>query len=190
MKKPDRLIKEISEWWRYLGVRQTAGYASALAGIALTVFTATTKGPNQTLIAVIAVFAQAIAAFLFSGHGKAHPAYAKRSVERLLSLSARVINAEKLASASFESKTTTPSQRRDDMGVLSVELSWTAEGIRNAVADWVAFNEPLVQLVDKEQEEILNEANEAKAAIESGTQSEKNNNDKLNQAVETGDEAK
>ena len=165
MEKPRRLVNEVSEWWRYLSVRQTAGYICALAGIVLTIFTAVTKGPNQLLIAVIAVFAQGIAAFLFSGHGKAHPAYAKRAVERLLDLSARVINAEQMASTSFESKTMKPTQLRDNMGVLSVELSWTAEGIRNAVADWVAFNEPLVQLVDKKQQgEILEEAKEATAA--------------------------
>jgi hypothetical protein len=161
---PRRLSQEVGEWWRYVGVKQILGYFCAAGGIGLTLATALTKGPNQLLLAVIAVFAQGIAAFLFAGHGKAQPAYAQRAVSRLLGLAERSNNATVIASASFESKSVTPTQRRDDLGFLSSELSWISEGLRDAVADWIAINEPLVELITEEmRQEILRQARESKS---------------------------
>lgn len=166
--KPRRLAEEVTEWWVYLGWKQVLGYLSALGGIGLTIATALTKGPNQLLIAVIAVFAQGIAAFLFAGQGRAQPAYAKRAVARLLRLAARADRATKSASDNFEDKSLTPTRRRDDIGRLSVELSWITEGLSDAVADWIEINQPLIELIDKQRRhDLLVGAHGSKPAVES-----------------------
>jgi hypothetical protein len=171
--KPRRLVTEVSDWWRYLDVRQTAGYLCAFGGIVLTVFTALTKGSNQLLLAVIAVFTQGIAAFLFAGHGKARPEFAKRAVQRLISMAERVSKAEKLAQDSFERKMPA-AQVRDNMGILSTQFGYISDGIYGAVADWIAFNEFLKELVSEDQREaVLEVANESKIAVDEQSEAAK-----------------
>ena len=99
--KPQRLVEDVSEWWRYLSAKQATGYGCALVGIVLTILTAVVTGPNQLLIAVIAIFAQIAAAFLFAGHGNAQPEFAKRAVQRLIGMAERVSKAEKVAQGQF-----------------------------------------------------------------------------------------
>jgi hypothetical protein len=124
-------------------------------------------GPNQLLIAVIAIFAQGIAAFLFAGHGRAHPTHAKRALGRLLRLGERVKNAENDAQANFEGKNKSSEERQIQLGILSVELSWIGEGIYSAAADLIAFNEPLNELISEDQRKaMLEAAREAKQAAE------------------------
>lgn len=165
--KPDRLIQEVSEWWRYLSLRQAAGYGCAVAGIGLTIATALAKGPNQAVIAVLAVVAQGIGAFLFAGHGRAHPTHAKRALGRLLRLGERVKNAENDAQANFEANDQTSDERQTQMGILSTELSWIGEGIYSAAADWIAFNDPLNEMINEDQRKaMVEDAQEAKKAAE------------------------
>jgi hypothetical protein len=143
-----QFLKDVSDWWRYLGAKQLAGYVFAMVGIGLTIWAVNVDKENQLLIAVLAAFAQLIAASLFAGKGKADPTHAKR----LITLGLRVGTAETAASDSFE-KATTTTQRRDDMGQLSAELGWIGEGIRNAVFDWTAFNEHLKELLSDDERE-------------------------------------
>lgn len=189
VEKPRRLFNEVSEWWRYLGVRQAAGYICALAGIVLTIFTAVTKGPNQLLIAVIAVFAQGIAGFLFAGHGKAQPEFAKRAVQRLIVMAERVSKAEKVAQDSFERKMST-SQVRDNMGILSAQFGYISDGIYGAVADWIAFNESLKELVSEDQREaVLEAAKESKTAADAQNEAAKeSDNGAMQLPLDVGDE--
>jgi hypothetical protein len=166
--KPDRLVQEVSEWWRYLSVKQAAGYFCALAGIILTIVTAFAKAPSVAVIAVLAVVAQGISAFLFSGHGRAHPTHAKSALGRLLVLAKRVSDTEKSAQENFEAKGISSVERQTQIGILSAELSWIGDGIYSAAADWIAFNEPLNEMISEDQRKaILIAAQEAKKAAES-----------------------
>lgn len=117
----------------------------AAAGVALTIYAVRTDPKNQLLIAVVAAFAQIMAALFFSRQGKADPTHAKRSVQRLISLSSRVSRAESAATSSFESDAKDKLHGR--MGLLSVELGYIGEGIRDAVFDWTAFNDHLFELL-------------------------------------------
>jgi hypothetical protein len=63
------------------------------------------------------------------------------------------------------------------MGILSAELSWIGDGIYGAAADWIAFNEPLNEMISEDQRKaILIAAQEAKKAAE-GQQVVTNQND-------------
>lgn len=166
VRKP-RFVTEAADWFSYLTWRQIFGYLFALAGIVLTIVAVKIDPKNQLLIAVIAAFAQLIAATLFSRQGKADPTHAKRSVQRLIRLGVRVTTAETAACNSFEG-TATASQRREHMGQISAELGYIGDGIYEAVRDWVAFNEPLNELVSEDQQkEILEAARESKKAEDS-----------------------
>jgi hypothetical protein len=162
-------VDDFSVWWRYLSARQLWGYVSALAGVVFTLLTAVVTGPNQLLVAVIAVVAQGFAAFVFSSHGRAHPTLVQSAFNRLVALGQRVKTAENTAQASFESQELNADQLQTRMGIVSAELSWIGDGIYDAAADWIAFNEPLLELIDeKQRKEIMRAAKEAQKAAETG----------------------
>ena len=121
----------------------------AFAGAVLTIVAVIVDPKNQLLIAVIAAFAQIFAALMFTRQGKADPTHAKRSVQRLITLGYRVSAAETAASSSFESGAA--AQRRDQMGLLSVELGYIGEAVREAVFDWTAFNDNLIELLSDDE---------------------------------------
>lgn len=153
--KPERLAAEVSEWWRYLGVKQLSGYVFAVLGIIFTVLTAVASGASQLLVALLAVVFQFASASIFAGHGKAHPSLAKRSFLRLLQLGDRAGKAEQTAQEHFEDLTMTLDERHTVIGVLSAELSWIGEGIYAAAADWIAFNEPLNEMINENQRKLM-----------------------------------
>ncbi|WP_131813471.1 hypothetical protein [Mycobacterium kubicae] len=156
--KPTSLVNEISEWWRYLDVKQATGYLCAGAGIGLTIAIKLTHGPNQAILAVLAIVAQGAAASLFSGHGKAHPSHAKAAFGRLLRLAQRVRFAEQAAQEDFEDPSKPSKERQTQMGILSTELSYIGDGIYSAAADWIAFNQPLNEMISEEQRAAMLEA--------------------------------
>ncbi|KLI07895.1 MULTISPECIES: hypothetical protein [Mycolicibacterium] len=173
MRKP-RFVTEAADWFHYLTWRQIFGYLFALAGIILTIVAVKVDPKNQLLIAIVAAFAQLIAATMFSRQGKADPTHAKRSVQRLIRLGVRVTTAETVACNSFEGAATA-SQRREHMGQISAELGYIGDGIYEAVRDWVAFNEPLNELVTEDQQkEILEAARESKKAEDGQEAAEEN----------------
>jgi hypothetical protein len=187
--KPQRLVDDVSEWWRYLSAKQSAGYVCAIAGISLTIATALTKGPNQAVLAVLAVVTQGIAAFLFAGHGKAHPSHARSAFGRLMGLAQKVRTTEKAVQDSFESKTLSSDERQTQMGILSNDLGWIGEGIYNAAADWLAFNEPLIELISEEQrKEIMIVAKAARDATKIRNELPKTNDAAQQVAGERADE--
>ncbi|OMC08031.1 hypothetical protein [Mycolicibacterium fortuitum] len=145
MRKP-RFVTEAADWFSYLTWRQIFGYLFALAGIVLTIVAVKVDPKNQLLIAIVAAFAQIMAATMFSRQGKADPTHAKRSVQRLIALAIRVRTAEGTAQDSFEGSYT-PTQRRDHMGQMSAQLGGIGEEVANAVFDWTAFNENLTDLL-------------------------------------------
>ncbi|MCT7656827.1 hypothetical protein [Mycobacterium deserti] len=186
--KPQRLVNGVSEWWRYLEPKQAAGYVCALAGIGLTVATALVNGPSLGVIAVLAVVAQGIAAFLFAGHGRAHPTHAKSAFARLLVLAKRVSAAEKTAQGNFEAKGISSGERQTQMGILSAQLSWIGEGIYLAAADWIAFNEPLNEMITEEQRQaIMIAAQEAKKAAQIQSDSTIESDEEFSVPLEAGD---
>ncbi|WP_079623324.1 hypothetical protein [Mycobacteroides abscessus] len=167
--RPQRLVDGASEWWRYLEPRQAAGYICACIGIVLTIVTAVVPGGTQLLIAIIAAFVQGFAAFSIASHGKAHPSLARSAFGRLVSLAQKVKITESAVQTSFENKQLTVDERQTQMGILSNDLGWIGEGIYNAAADWLAFNQPLIELINEDQrKEIMTAAKEAKSAAETG----------------------
>lgn len=149
MIKP-KFVADIANWWRYLSARQLWGIIFAAGGMGLTFLAAFVPvSDKKLLLAVIAVSFQITAANLFAGYGKADKTHATQAIGRLLSLAAKINDAEEAASCGFE-RDMTSSRRRDVMGGLSVSLSWIAETVRLAVVDWVAFNPHLANLVSPE----------------------------------------
>lgn len=144
-----KFVGEAVDWFVYLTWRQIFGYAFAVAGVVLTIYAVKVDPKHQLLIAVIAAFAQIMAALMFTRHGKADPTHAKRSVQRLITLGYRVSAAETAASNSFEGGAA--AQRRDQMGLLSVELGYIGEAVREAVFDWTAFNDHLIELLSDDE---------------------------------------
>jgi hypothetical protein len=145
-----RFVRDAAEWWHYLTWRQIFGYVCAVAGVALTIIAVKVDPKNQLLIAVVAAFAQIMAATMFSRQGKADPTHAKRSVQRLIGLAIRVRTVEASAQDSFEGSYT-PTQRRDHMGKVSAQLGGIGEEVANAVFDWTAFNEHLTDLLSDDE---------------------------------------
>lgn len=149
MRRP-RFVGEAADWFHYLTWRQIFGYACAVAGMTLTIVAVNVAPKNQLLIAVVAAFAQIMAATMFSRQGKADPTHAKRSVQRLIALAIRVRKVEAMAQDSFEGSYTL-TQRRDHMGVASAQLGGIGEEVANAVFDWTAFNEHLTDLLSDDE---------------------------------------
>jgi hypothetical protein len=96
------------------------------------------KATNALIVVLVAV-AQVGAGWAFSGEGKADPALAERSVSRLFQLASRAEQAEQKAQRDFES-TVPEDPLHANMGILSTELSWIAEGLVQAIGDWRTFH--------------------------------------------------
>lgn len=165
VRKP-RFVSEAADWFHYLTWRQIFGYLFALAGIILTIVAVKVDPKNQLLIAIVAAFAQLMAATMFSRQGKADPTHAKRSVQRLIALARRTYTVETSAQESFEGSYT-PTQRRDHMGQVSAQLGGIGEEIANAVFDWTAFNENLTDLLSDDERKNAERYTAALRAAES-----------------------
>lgn len=158
--RPSRLSRDIRDFRRNISAKQAVGGFFALLGVVLTIVSAVVTGPNQLLTAVIAVFAQIAAAYLFAAEGRVHPSHAKRAFSRLLGLAERARQAERRAQDDFESNDKSAEDRQTQMGLLSVELSWIGDGLYSAAADWIAFNEPLNEMISEDQRKAMSQAAE------------------------------
>jgi len=106
------------------------------------------SGPSiaeSALLVVLAALCQVGAAWAFGGEGKADPAHALRSSERLYELGFRAQQAGQLAETAYESNATRQ-ELASTMGRLSVHLNFIEEGIVGGLKDWQAFHPDAMQL--------------------------------------------
>lgn len=139
--------------------RQVWGVILAVVGAGLTVllaFLGNTKSPppasSQASIAAFAILAQLGAAWVFSGHGRADPTLAQRSVARLFGYAQRANAARQLAEALHGDKVGIADMRQG-IGQLSVHLSYLEEGYLYSIDDWRVFHPRAVEQAERDEKD-------------------------------------
>jgi len=141
-------------WLQTLSVSKKLGGALTLTGAALTVALAflgnVSEPPSaawQAFIAFLAIVAQIGAAIMFGKEGRTDPAFAQRSVSRLVGLAKRASEARETAELLAE-RGAPVGEVREAIGVLSVHLSYFEEGYLDAIDDWRTFHPDAVQAAE------------------------------------------
>ena len=136
--------------------RQTFGTIAFVLGFVFTLilaFSSSSESPpsaaSSVVLVIIASLFQAASVYLFSGTNRADPSLVRTAVRRLDVLYVRTLQVRDKAQDSFERDR--PTEARDKMGVLSVELDYIGEAITESRKDWAEFHSAAVRSNDEEE---------------------------------------